>query len=433
MTDAIDNFPKLVENLNEETDEKTHSQLEHKKLYRIITKLIGEPSEQRRYHLFAVDCSTYPRPHAPKLSDRSSVYAPDQVPGNKPITIGHQYTNVVYLPEKTANMPPWVLPLLAQRVGHELDISLMKKLLDDEELALNTQFCVLTADTPHSNPHCRSQVAEHDNLVMEARIRGNTSTSSAQVAMSMHNLTQYKGKHRFGEKMNLRQTDTMRKPDKLEQFEISTSQGKQRTMSLEIWHNMRIPGTRDFRSELHPFMLVKISQLNSQGKAIHKKPMWLMVQGKRRDEPSPKNIVESYRQRLDIEHHFRFGKQRLLLDKFQTPDTEHEENCWQLVQLAYIQLYLAKEASQHLPYDWEKYLSEHQDSTTTPSPSQVMRDFPRIVGETGAPVAAPKPRGIPQGREKGQEQAPRADHAIVYKQPPKETEEKTSQPIKLKI
>ena len=51
------------------------------------------------------------------------------------------------------------------------------------------------------------------------------------------------------------------------------------------------------------------------------------------------------------------------MNKFQTADTEHEENWWQLVQLAYVQLYLAKEASQHLPYEWEKYLPEHQDSS----------------------------------------------------------------------
>ena len=42
------------------------------------------------------------------------------------------------------------------------------------------------------------------------------------------------------------------------------------------------------------------------------------------------DIFLSYRQRFDIEHFFRFGKNRLLMDKIQTPDVQHEESWWQL-------------------------------------------------------------------------------------------------------
>jgi hypothetical protein len=46
---------------------------------------------------------------------------------------------------------------------------------------------------------------------------------------------------------------------------------------------------------------------------------------------------------LDIEHLFRFGKQRLLMSEFQTPDLQHEENWIRLVMLSYVQLWPAKE------------------------------------------------------------------------------------------
>ena len=36
--------------------------------------------------------------------------------------------------------------------------------------------------------------------------------------------------------------------------------------------------------------------------------------------------VETFLQRFDIEHFFRFGKQRLLLTAAQTPNVETEEN-----------------------------------------------------------------------------------------------------------
>ena len=48
--------------------------------------------------------------------------------------------------------------------------------------------------------------------------------------------------------------------------------------------------------------------------------------GERRIELSLLDIYEAYLQRYDLEHFFRFGKQKLLLDKFQTPDDQHEEH-----------------------------------------------------------------------------------------------------------
>ena len=230
--------------------------------------------------------------------------------------------------------------------------------------------------------------------------------------------------------MNLGKKATHHKPDVVEQFETTTPHGRQRIIEVEAWNDMLVRGGDGFNSDQHPFTLVKVTMLNtstssvhrSEGKEIYNKPLWLMVQGKRRAELSPRQIFESYRQRFDIEHFFRFGKQHLLMDKFQTASTEYEENWWQLVLLAYVQLYLAKEVSQHLPYDWEKYLPEHQDNTRIPSPSHVMRDFPRLAAQIGTPAAEPKTRGIPPGRQKGETQAPRPDLAVIYKKKAKKAQ-----------
>jgi len=57
--------------------------------------------EKRFFHLFAVDCTSNERLFSPTLLDRSPVYtARPTVPSNKPMTIGHQYSVVAYLPEK---------------------------------------------------------------------------------------------------------------------------------------------------------------------------------------------------------------------------------------------------------------------------------------------------------------------------------------------
>jgi len=47
--------------------------------------------------------------------------------------------------------------------------------------------------------------------------------------------------------------------------------------------------------------------------------------GERRNELSLQQIFAAYQRRYDLEHFFRFGKQRLLLHHYQTPETDHEE------------------------------------------------------------------------------------------------------------
>jgi hypothetical protein len=206
-----------------------------------------------------------------------------------------------------------VLPLLTQRVdtaslGHETDIALMRQLLDDSALPFADHLSVMVGDTPHSSTTCRRQVVEYDSLVLLARIRGNRNVYSQPNADA--------GKKRFGGKMNLGKEQTHREPDTEERFEITTPQGKKRIVVVKCWYDMLVRGEDGFRSDQHPFTLVQVTIWNSQGQKVYTKPLWLMAQGKRRGELSGRQMFESYRQRFDIEHYFRFGKQRLLMDKF---------------------------------------------------------------------------------------------------------------------
>ena len=63
------------------------------------------------FWLFGVDVTSQPRPFNRTLSDRSLVYQPNPIKGNKPVTVGHQYSTVALLPEKGATTVPWVVPL----------------------------------------------------------------------------------------------------------------------------------------------------------------------------------------------------------------------------------------------------------------------------------------------------------------------------------
>ncbi|MEA3346153.1 MAG: hypothetical protein U9Q78_07935 [Chloroflexota bacterium] len=134
------------------------------------------------------------------------------------------------------------------------------------------------------------------------------------------------------------------------------------------------------------------------------------------------DIYEAYGGRADLEHFFRFGKQKMLLTASQTPDTLREERWWQVVHIAYAMLWIARHLAHHLPRPWERHLptSKHQEMT----PTLVRRDFAcacgpcageRLIQQLGTPARPPKPRGKSPGRPKGMKLPPRPHREVVVK------------------
>ena len=176
---------------------------------------------------------------------------------------------------------------------------------------------------------------------------------------------------------------------------------------------MLMRGTREFPMHKYPFSLIRTRVFDADGELVFKHPMWLIVIGSRRQEISSLDSWKSYQRRYDIEHFFRFGKQRLLMTAFQTPEAEHEENWWKIVQLAYLQLWLARSLAQAMPKPWERYLPQFK--TAVASPSIVQRDFARIIRQIGKPSSPPKPRGKSPGRLKGEKPEGRKRHKVIKK------------------
>ena len=141
--------------------------------------------------------------------------------------------------------------------------------------------------------------------------------------------------------------------------------------------------------------------------------MWLIVIGQRRSEITLIEAYQSYRQRFDLEHTFRFQKQNLLLNTFETPEVKHEQHWVQLVMLAYVQLWAAHTLAIALPRPWESYLKT--DASARICPSKVQQDWNRIISQLGTPAVAPKPRGKSSGRQLGQTQTLRPRLPVVKK------------------
>ena len=63
----------------------------------------------------AGDHTAWPRPSAYTLRERTVEHQPTPVPGNRPITLGHGYSSLVWVPEAKGS---WALPLLHERIRH---------------------------------------------------------------------------------------------------------------------------------------------------------------------------------------------------------------------------------------------------------------------------------------------------------------------------
>jgi hypothetical protein len=87
----------------------------------------------------------------------------------------------------------------------------------------------------------------------------------------------------------------------------------------------------------YPFTLIQVCLYNDEGEMAFRRPLWLIIVGELRHKLGLLDSYPADRQRFDIEHFFRFGKQKLLLDKIQSPESVYEETWWQLCQLAYLQ------------------------------------------------------------------------------------------------
>ena len=268
----------------------------------------------------------------------------------------------------------------------------------------------------YSKPACLHSNRHHPNLVTIVRARG-TRVFYQQFVPDPDETKRPVGcPRKYGERFSLQEADTWHQPDEEATFTERSRRGKTYHIKLKAWHNMLMPGKREPKRlpmHLHPFTLVQIVRYDEKGELACKRPLWLIAIGERRHELSVLDIKKAYDRRYDIEHFFRFGKQRLLLASFQTPEDGREEKWWQLTHLAYAQLWMARHAACSLPRPWERNLPEMKKGLL--SPTMVQRDFGRVIRQIGTPAKPPKVRFISFGRPQGTKLPPRPRRKVVVK------------------
>ena len=372
-------------------------------LYSLLQPAI--PQDHNLY-CFGVDTTPYPRPYAHTLADRTFVFQPTPIKGNKPVTIGHEYSLVYLLQRRPPKQPVWTLPLHAQRVpsdrsAQSVACEQIQHLLQHPPFQRALNLFVADAKYSSGKQFVRMPLS-YANAVCVVRLRSN----SVLFLWAPRPDVRRRGRPRwYSQRLALNRLEQL-PPWDAEAEEPVPEGGKWR---VRVWR-------RTLRRGFVPLegTLLCCERLDAQGERKDARPLWLWVVGERRGEVSPLEVFGWYRRRFGVEHTFRFLKRNLLLTAYQTPEGEQEERWVGVVLLAYAQLFVVRDVQLVEVYGWWLSKVKRQEGGVR-SPSQVQRVFGEIVKGLGEVEYVVTPRGRSPGRAIGFRLPARARHKVVRK------------------
>ena len=386
------------------------------------------------FYLLNTDGTSVRRPHSPTLPDRGYVYVPNErVKGNRPVDIGYEYSVIglsARRPLYGAVEAAWNLPLSTRRVPTDVvkgtfAAQQVMDLLNSEQSPLHKKLVVNALDRQYGTPEYVVGTHDHHKLINIIRLKSNRNIwrqlTPEQIQQRRQDNADKRGANAvYGEQYKLNQSGQWDiDADESVEFGVQLGSNNRAIVRINGYNNMLIRSKRGKSMKNKPFRLVSIQLIDPlTNKPIFKRKMWLAIWGKKRMQLTLEQIYWSYRNRFDIEHYFRFSKQRLLLDSYQTPDVQHQDNWLEIVGLAYWLLWAASKEAQPCMYKWQKYDPYYKNRVKydlTPTPSEVQRQLPFIILSFKQAPFIPKVKIKSEGRKKGQLQTKRKRYKVVYK------------------
>ena len=389
--------------------------------------------------ILQTDKTSVVKAHSPTLADRSHVPISNTVvSGNKPVNIGYEYSFV----NLHAGEGKWSLPLSSQRIGIDdksgrVAAKQVRRLLEaDRTILEDIGLVVNTLDSGYANPAYLDEVKDLSQLVSVVRLRAGSKVWDRATAdeqkigkcpkiygqcsylIEQSGLKTYRNNPKSGQPYQSYQTSIKdRRPD--EQLAWSGVMGKDRqvTITLQRYCNM-VLRSRDGCSMLDkPFDLLCVEVRDDKtNKLVFKQPMFVAVFGQKKEQLSTRQIYDAYRKRYDIEPFFRFAKQNMALNGFQTPDQQHLNNWMYVIILAVWLLYTARNDLTNRPKKWQRYLpSEQTKPNQTLSLAQSQKAaLMYLLTFDPKPFLPLKSKGGP-GRQKGMHQPQRTKYPYRIK------------------
>jgi hypothetical protein len=338
--------------------------------------------------LLAGDHTAWPRLSARTLRDRTVEHQPTKISGNKPITVGHGFSTLAWIPEQEGS---WALPLLHERISSaetplEKGISQLR------------QVCARLPGRPITLWDAEYGCAPFVN--------GSADIPADKVLRLRANLRlwrpppPYAGKGRprvHGAKFKLGDSTTWGTPAAT--LEVDDPELAQ--VRISMWCDLHFR-----KSARHPMIVVRVERLEARGTRRDPKDLWLSWVG---EEPPPLGEWwRLYLRRFALDHWYRFAKQRLYwtLPNFGTP--EQAERWSALTPFITWELWLARLVAADNPLPWQKPQAKL-------TPGRVCQGMGAILAVISTPTQEPKPRGKSSGWPQGCSRKRRERYPVVKK------------------
>lgn len=252
-----------------------------------VTQLLAEECapgiDEDDFALFAIDCTANPRIYAKKVDDRSIIHTPNHIPGQKPITVGHEYSVVVHLPNHMEDKElHWVVPLMVRRVeSHQSgpQVGLLQLEEISNQTVFKNHFCVSVADAAYSTRGWVVGVSKWPHVVHVARMRGNRKLY--RMAHGGNNIRRGRPQI-YGDELLLADPS---QPDLEEITSMITRKGRECQVLLQRWNDVIMKGSKEERTHEHPFDLLRVTVTDNQGKPVlGERPDRPLIRKSSRDE-----------------------------------------------------------------------------------------------------------------------------------------------------
>ncbi|NEQ69439.1 MAG: transposase [Symploca sp. SIO2D2] len=231
-------------------------------LFDLVSAAVPPPAS-RQFYLFGVDVTPYPRPYSATLPDKTYIYQPNAIKGNKPINIGHAYSVVAALPEQgEMGHVPWTIPLSGQRVpSGEKDINVaqkqLKTILNHSSAPWKDKLAVVVVDSLYSQRGFLGEQVQSEHLVTISRVRSNR-VFYRQFIPSEERAKPCGHPRWYGDKFDLKDETTWSEPDEVIYSNFTTKRGRELNLTISGWNQLLMKGSKNYKMHKHPFRLLQV-------------------------------------------------------------------------------------------------------------------------------------------------------------------------------
>ena len=285
-------------------------------------------------------------------------------------------------------------------------VNQVKEVLDSKELDFQSKTTVLCADSAYGIPKFIAPLHSYENLITLTRIVSNRNVWTQAISSNEKGAPKI-----YGDKYKLNNGSLNKlSPTEVTIIKFNNKKGNEVELELTRYADMKLRSKKGVNMKDKTFDLVGVRDIRKE----NSKPIiWLNLFGQRKSELTLEEVYLCYIKRYDIEHFFRFCKQNLLLQKYQTPDLNHLTSWIANVMLSYWLLFSARKSVKGDVRKWEKYLQANKKEKQIVTPTQVQRNLCSLICDFDQTPFLPQRANKAKGRQVGENQSRRIRHPVI--------------------